>query len=424
MEVAIKRTFASFEVPNFRLYFIGQGISLCGTWMQTIAMSWLVLQMTHSGTQLGFVTAAQFVPMLVLGVWGGVIADRFDKRHILYFTQTAMGILALILGLLVVTHSVHLWMVYLLAASFGLVQVVDNPSRQTFVVEMVGRDRLKNAVTLNSTVVNAARIIGPTFAGVIIATLGVGPCFLVNAVSYVAVLIALKAMRGSELHKAPRSAREPGQVMAGLRYAWHVPKLRSTLFMMLVIGTFAYEFPVILPLFATVTLHGNAGTYSAMTAAMGIGAVVGGLYAAGSSAITQRRLIIIAVLFGFSIMLTALMPSLMTAFIVLIFMGALSVLFISLGNTTLQLNSIPTMRGRVMALWSIAFQGTTPIGGPIIGAIADHSNPRVGLMVGGASALVAAVIGGLVMRATAGRDDQGQALPPVHPSIDQPEPDE
>lgn len=423
MEAAVKRTFASFEVPNFRLYFIGQGISLCGTWMQTIAITWLVLQMTHSGTQLGFVTAAQFLPMLTVGVFGGVVADRFNKRHILYFTQTTMGILALILGVLVVTHTVQLWMVYVIAVSFGLVQVVDNPSRQTFVVEMVGRDRLKNAVTLNSTVVNAARIIGPTFAGILIATLGVGPCFLVNAASYIAVLVALKMMKDSELRPAPRSAREPGQVKAGLKYAWHTPTLRSTLLMMLVIGTFAYEFPVILPLFATVTLHGNATTYSAMTAAMGIGAVIGGLYAAGSSTVTQRRLITVAILFGLSIILTSLMPGLKTAFLVLIFMGALSVLFISLGNTTLQLDSEPKMRGRVMALWSIAFQGTTPIGGPIIGAIADHSNPRIGLLVGGVSALVAAVIGALAIRVTKGRNGQMKAAKAMGPSVDRPERD-
>jgi MFS family permease len=406
MEAAVKRTFASFEVPNFRLYFIGQGISLCGTWMQTIAMSWLVLQLTHSGTQLGLVTAAQFIPILIFGVWGGVIVDRFDKRRILYFTQTTLGILALVLGLLVVTHTVHVWMVYVLAASFGLVLVVDNPSRQTFVVEMVGHDRLKNAVTLNSTVVNAARIIGPTIAGLIIATVGVGPCFLVNAASYAAVLISLRIMRTDQLYPAPRSAREPGQITAGLKYVWHTPLLRSTLLMMLIIGTFAYEFPVILPLFATVTLHGDAATYSALTAAMGIGAVVGGLYAAGSAASTQRRLIVVAVLFGLSIMLTAIMPGLGTAFVFSILMGGLSVLFISLGNTTLQLNSDPKMRGRVMALWSIAFQGTTPIGGPIIGAIADHNNPRVGLLVGGISALVAAVVGGIAMKVTTGRGGQ------------------
>jgi MFS family permease len=289
---------------------------------------------------------------------------------------------------------------------------------------MVGRDRLKNAVTLNSTVVNAARIVGPAIAGVLIATIGVGPCFLVNAASYVAVLFALKAMRRSELHPAPRSIRAPGQVMEGLRYVWHTPRLRSTLLMMLIIGTFAYEFPVILPLFATVTLHGNATTYSAMTAAMGIGAVVGGLYSAGSSVITQRRLIIMAVLFGMSIILTALTPNLLTTLLVLVCLGALSVLFISLGNTTLQLYSDPRMRGRVMSLWSIAFQGTTPIGGPIIGAIADHSNPRVGLLVGGVASVVAAAIGVLAMRARGDQGDPDPGMPLPHLSVGPIEPGE
>jgi MFS family permease len=394
VETAIKRTFAAFQVRNFRLYFFGQGVSLCGTWMQTIGMSWLVLQLTRSGTQLGFVVAAQFLPMLLFGVWGGVIADRFNKRHVLYCTQTVAGLLALTLGLLVVTHHIQLWMVYTLAVGLGLVQVVDNPSRQTFVVEMVGKDLLKNAVTLNSIIVNGARVIGPSIAGVLIATVGVGPCFLVNAASYVAVLIALVSMQQSQLHPSPKAARAGGQIRAGLRYAWGVPRLRATLLMMFIIGTFAYEFPVILPLFATVTLQGNAGTYSALMAAMGFGAVVGGLYAAGRrQAAREQQLIWAAALFGLSMLLLAVMPGFIEAIIVLVVVGALSVLFISLGNTTLQLTSKPIMRGRVMALWSIAFLGTTPIGGPIIGAIGDHANPRVGLAIGGASSLLAAALG-------------------------------
>lgn len=408
MDATLRRTFSSFAVRNFRLYFIGQGISLCGTWMQSIALSWLVLELTHSGTQLGLVTAAQFLPILLFGIWGGVIADSFNKRRILYITQSTLGILALLLGILVVTHAVQLWMVYTIAVCFGLTTVVDNPSRQSFVMEMVGPDRLRNAVTLNSTVVNAARIIGPTFAALLIATLGVGPCFLVNAASYIAVLSALIAMRQKELHAAPRAARQAGQVRAGLHYAWNQPQLRSTLLMMLIIGTFAYEFPVILPLFATATLHGNATTYSVLTAAMGIGAVIGGLYTAGRAQTRQNQLITTAVLFGLSIMLVAAAPNLVTAFIVLIFMGALSVLFIALGNTTLQLGSDARMRGRVMSLWSIAFQGTTPIGGPLIGLIADHSNPRIGLLVGGVSALVAAAVGALASRHHAPEPARGQ----------------
>jgi MFS family permease len=366
---------------------------MCGTWMQTIAVGWLVLKLTHSGTQIGLVVAAQFLPILLFGVWGGVVADRFDKRHILYCTQTAAGLLALALGLLVVTGRIHLWEIYVLAAGLGLVTVIDNPTRQTFVIEMVGRDRLKNAVTLNSTIVNGARIIGPSIAGVLILSVGIGQCFLINAVSYVAVLIALSRMDKSKLHKAPLSAREPGQIRAGLRYIWGVPRLRATLVMMFIIGTFAYEFPVILPLFATVTLHGNAGTYSAMTAAMGFGAVFGGLYAAGRGVAGHKQLIMAAALFGLSILLVAAMPNLATAGVVLVLVGALSVLFISIGNTTLQLTSDPKMRGRVMSLWTMAFLGTTPIGGPLIGAIADHSNPRVGLAVGGVATLLAAGLG-------------------------------
>jgi len=361
--------------------------------MQTIAMSWLVLELTHSGTQLGLVLAAQYLPILIFGVWGGVIADRFDKRRILYFTQSIAGLLALLLGLLVVSHHIELWMVYVLAASLGFTQVVDNPSRQTFVMEMVGPANLKNAVTLNSTLVNVARVVGPSIAGALIATVGVGECFLINAASFGAVLIALNLMRGSELHPAHTVAKEPGQVKAGLQYVLAHPRLRSTLLMMFIIGTFAYEFPVILPLFATITLHGSATTYSAMTAAMGLGAVVGGLYTAGRDVASQRELVVVAILFGLGLFAIALSPGRLVAYLIMIIVGALSVLFISMGNATLQLTSEPQMRGRVMAMWSIAFLGTTPIGGPIIGSIADHSNPRVGLAVGGLATLVAAYLG-------------------------------
>jgi len=398
METSFRRIFASFEVRNFRLYFFGQGLSLCGTWMQSIGLTWLVLKLTHSGTQLGLVMAAQFLPILFFGVWGGLIADRFNKRHTLYFTQSMSGLLALTLGLLVVTNHIHLWMVFVLAAGFGLTTVIDNPSRQTFVVEMVGSERLKNAVTLNSTIVNVARVIGPTIAAVLIATVGIGACFLVNAASYLAVLAALKLMDGRQLHPTKPSGRQPGQIRAGLAYAWSIPQLRATLLMMFIIGTFAYEFPVILPLFATITIHGNAATYSAMVAAMGLGAVMGGLYSAGRGMAVGSQLAKVALLFGLSILLLAVMPGLVTVLLVLVVVGILSVLFTSLGNTTLQLTSEPDMRGRVMSVWAIAFQGTTPIGGPLIGFLADHSNPRVGLAVGGLSALVAGAVGLAILR--------------------------
>lgn len=397
MDRVLNQTFASLRVRNFRLFIMGQAISLCGTWMQTIGLSWLILSMTHSGTQLGLIIAAQYLPILLFGAWGGVLADRFNKRHVLYITQSLAGMLALILGLLVVTHSVQIWMLFVLAAALGLVTVADNPTRQSFVIEMAGPDHVRNAVTLNSIMVNAARVIGPSIAGVLIATIGTGACFIANAVSYIAVLIALAAMRRKELYPAPVAAKGPGQVKAGLRYVWSEPKLKATLLMMLIIGTFAFEFSVVFPLFATGTLHGNAATYSAMMTAMGIGAVIGGLYTAGStSKLRESQLFWVALFFGVSTIATALMPTLGLILFVLVLVGALSVVFIALGNTTLQLTSDPTMRGRVMALWAIAFLGTTPIGGPIMGYICQHTNPRIGLAVGGLSSVIAAYIGYMV----------------------------
>jgi MFS family permease len=400
MEKSIHNTFSSLRVRNFRLFIFGQAISLCGTWMQTIAVSWLVLQITHSGTQLGLVVAAQFLPILIFGAWGGVVADRFSKRHILFATQSLSGILALIFGLLVISHSIELWMVYVLALCLGLVNSIDNPARQSFVVEMVGPEYLKNDVTLNSTMVNAARVIGPAIAGVLIATVGIGTCFIANAISYIAVLIALYFMRIKELHPAPVTKKQPGQIKAGLAYVWSVPTLKITLIMMFIIGTFAYEFPVVFPLFATKVLHGNATTYSKMMIATGVGAIFGGLYTAGHASTREKQLIWTAILFGVSILVAAFMPNFAAVIIVLVIVGALSVLFIALGNTSLQLNSDPMMRGRVMSLWSIAFLGTTPIGGPIVGYISDHSNPRIGLATGGLSALIAGAIGMYIFNKT------------------------
>lgn len=393
MELAIKRTFAALEVRNFRLFIFGQGISLCGTWMQTIGLSWLVLKITHSGTELGLVVAAQFLPILFFGLWGGVIADRFHKRYVLLATQALLGILALTLGALVITNLIHLWMIYIIATGIGLINVVDNPTRQSFVVEMVGKKHLKNAISLNSTLVNMARVIGPSIAGILIAAASIGTCFIVNGLSYIAVLIALYLMHEEQLFTTISTKKVSGQIKAGLTYIWHEPRLKSTLIMMFIIGIFTYEFPVILPLFATITLHGNAGTYSAIMVATGIGAIFGGLYTAGRAERRESQLVLSAILFGVSILIASLMPSLPIALVVFVLVGVMSILFIALGNTTLQLASQPEMRGRVMSLWAIAFVGTTPIGGPIIGYISDRTNPRVGLAVGGISAIIAGVLG-------------------------------
>ena len=389
----ITRTFSSLSIRNYRLWVVGQGISLSGTWMQTVAQGLLVLQLTGSGTALGLVTALQTIPVLLFGPWGGVVADRFPKRRILYVTQAVSAVLGLLLGTLVATGAVRIEMVYLLALCLGAVSAVDNPSRQAFVLEMVGKDEIVNAVSLNSTEINLAGVIGPAIAGVLIASVGLAACFLINGFSFLAVLAVLMAMRAEELRPTPLASRMPGQLRQGLQYVRASPVIRTILVMMAVIGTFTYEFSVSLPLFAEVTFRQGPATYAAMTAAMGVGAVVGGLYTASRGTGSPQRLISAALLFGGTVLLTAAAPSLPLALLALVAVGFCSIGFTSLGNATLQLTSSAEMRGRVMALWTVAFLGSTPIGGPLIGAIGEHVGPRWALALGGVAAVVAAGLG-------------------------------
>ncbi len=391
---AIHQTFSSLRIRNYRLYFTAQLISVSGTWMQTVAQAWLVLHLSDSGVDLGIVVGLQFLPMLLFGPVGGLVADRVNKRHLLYVTQTAGGVLALVLGCLVVSDAVQLWQVYVLALLLGFVNVFDNPARQTFVMEMVGRDDLPNAVSLNTVVMNASRIVGPAIGGVVIVIFGLGACFFINAVSYVAVLFGLAMMRSSELHRTEPVARAKGQIREGFRYVWRTPSLRNTLLAIALIGIFAYNFTVTLALLAKVTFHGGAGTYSLLTACMGIGAVVGGLFAAHRARPTPRLLQILALVFGGLLAAVALAPTLTVACVFIVFMGAASIGFIATANATLQLTSDPAMRGRVMALYAMAFLGTTPIGAPLVGAIAQWTNPRVALLSGAVATVVAA---GLLM---------------------------
>ncbi len=393
MRAAGRRTFSALTVRNYRLWVLGQGISLSGTWMQTVAQGLLVLQLTGSGTALGLVTALQALPVLLFGPWGGVIADRFPKRTILYATQTVAGGLALMLAGLVATGAIRLWMIYLLAIGLGLVKAVDTPTRQTFVLEMVGRETLVNAVSLNSAQVNLARVIGPTIAATLIATVGMAACFLVNGLSYFVVLFVLAAMRTSDLHPAPLALRIPGQLRQGFRYVRDSPVLLTTLLMMAVIGTFTYEFTVSLPLLAQDVFHGGASEYAAMVAAMGFGAVVGGLYTASQDHGSPRRLAWAALLFGVAVLFTAIAPTLLVSLAALVIVGFWSIRFTALGNATLQLESSAEMRGRVMALWTMAFLGSAPIGGPLIGWVGEHVGARWALALGGSAALFAAGIG-------------------------------
>ncbi|TVT60863.1 MFS transporter [Amycolatopsis rhizosphaerae] len=388
-----QRLFAALRVPNFRLYFAGQAVSLTGTWMQSVAQSWLVLELSGSGTVLGLVIAAQFLPVLLAGPYGGLIADRSDKRRLLLFTQSALATLALLLGLLTVTHLVRLWMVVVFALALGTVNAVDNPTRQTFVPEVVGKDLLGNAVSLNSVLVNTARAVGPAVAGLLIAGVGVGMCFLANAVSYVAVLVALARMRVDRLHPARPVPSRPGQLVEGLRYVRGNAGLWVPLTMMALVGTLAYEFQVVLPLFARVAIHGDARTYGFLTAAMGAGAVAGGLAVAARGRAGVLPLVLGATGFGLALGVATVAPSLPTELAALALVGVGSTAFLATGNTTLQLITRPSFRGRVMALWSVTFLGSTPIGGPIVGVVAQFFGPRAGLGLGAAACLAAAVLG-------------------------------
>ncbi len=385
-----KDAFASLRIYNYRLFFLGQMISLSGTWMQTVAQSWLVLELTKSGTALGALAAFQFLPVLVFGAWGGVIADRFPKRNILYFTQSVSAVLALILGALTAASAIQVWMVYLLAMGLGLTNAIDNPARQTFIFEMVGKDYLKNAVSLNGILFNLARITGPAIGGVLIATVGLAPCFFLNGASFVAVLAALFLMDAKRLFAAPVAERNKGQLKEGFQYVKSVPVLRDTLLMMAIIGTLTYEYTVSLPLIAKFTFSGNATTYAELTVAMGAGSILGGLVVAGQKKLNERMLIASAFFLGVSTLLASIMPSFSLALAGIFLVGYFSTNFIPMGNALLQLNCDPKMRGRVLALWAIAFLGSTPIGGPIVGWVGEFAGPRWALGIGGAAAIFAA----------------------------------
>lgn len=421
IERTARRAFSSLRLRNFRLFFFGQMISVSGIWMQRVAQAWLVLDLTGSGTAIGLVTACQFLPMLFLAPMGGLIADRFDKRRLLLLTQGTAGILALALGLLVSFDLIRLWMVYLLAGMVGLAYAVDTPARQSFVLEMVGPDEVTNAVTLNSVLVNMSRVIGPSLAGVLIVTTGLGVCFLVNAGSYLAILAALALMRTGDLQRTPPEGKRRGQVREGLLYVWSTPALLVPLLMMAAIGTLAYEFQVTLPLVAKFTFGGDARTYGLLTALMGSGAVVGGLLTASRRVRRPTALARAALAFGVVQVGAAMAPALWAEYAVMVLLGAASISFLALGNATLQLGSAPGMRGRVMALWAVAFLGSTPIGGPLVGWIGEHVGPRYGLGIGGVAAVLAGALAYRKLATLGARSDRGLA-PAVSTPIGLPPP--
>jgi MFS family permease len=388
----VETTFRALRVRNYRLFFLGQVVSVTGTWMQVIAQGWLVYEeiTRHSALALGVITALQQVPVLVFGAWGGVLADRFDKRKMLVVTQIVAALTSFALAALVFTHTATVFWVGVIVVITGFATVVDLPTRQAFINEMVEPGDVINAVGLNSALFNATRIVGPGLAALLIHSAGTSWCFLLNGISFVAVIIGLLAMRTSELNPTPLVARAKGQVREGLRYIKGEPELRANLVLMFVTGLLAVNFPVVLPVIAKETFHGDAGTYGLLTGAMGVGALFGGLHAAGRRSIDERLMALAAGGFGAGMCVAALAPSLRAMLPLLVVTGALNITFFATSNTLLQLQAAPAMRGRVLAVRVLAVLGTTPIGAPIVGWICAEWGGRWGMAVGGITTVLGA----------------------------------
>jgi MFS family permease len=384
---------APLRTRNYRLYFSGQLISVPGTWLQTVAQAWLVLQLTPSGSALGITVALQALPVLLLGPFAGAVADSVDKRRLLLGTQALQAVLALVLGALTVAGLVELWMVWVLALGLGVARALDVPTRQAFVSELVDDEDLPRAISINATVAAAARMVGPAAGGAIIALLGVGACFLINGASFLAPLAGLLAMDTTKLHRpATPPRRQPRAVREGVAYVKDRKDLLVPLLMMALVGTLAYEFQVTIPLLAHQTFHLGATGFGLLYAAMGCGSVVAGLTVAGRVAPRVKTIAAAALVFSAGLGAAALSPSPVVAAVFLAGAGAASVVFSSTTNATLQLRAAPAMRGRVVALYIVAFMGSTPIGGPLVGAVGQLAGARAALGVGAAGCAVAAAL--------------------------------
>ncbi|MFG2892044.1 MFS transporter [Streptomyces sp. NPDC048248] len=391
--------FSSLRIRNYRLFATGQVVSNTGTWMQRIAQDWLVLSLTGSSAAVGITTALQFLPMLLFGLYGGVIADRFSKRTLLLITQSAMGLTGLALAVLTLSGHVQVWHVYLVAFVLGLVTVLDNPSRQAFVVEMVGPDDLRNAVSLNSANFQSARLIGPAVAGVLITAFGSGWAFLFNGLSFIAPLAGLLMMRTAELHKVERVPRSKGQLREGLRYVSGRPELIWPIVLVGFIGTFGFNFPIWLTAFTYKVFHEGAGTYALFNGLMAAGSLIGALLAARRASSRLRLLVGAALVFGALEMTAALAPSFWMFAALLAPIGMVGLTINVTANSSVQMATDPLMRGRVMSLFMMVFMGGTPLGAPLVGWITDAWGARIGFLAGGViSALAAALIGLILAR--------------------------
>ncbi|WP_243065037.1 MFS transporter [Humibacter sp. RRB41] len=387
--------FRSLTALNYRIWFAGALVSNVGTWMQRTAQDWIVLtQLTHNDAlAVGIVMALQFGPQLVLLPITGYAADRLDRRKLLMATQAGMGILGLGLGILTISGTVQLWQVYIFALLLGIVAAFDAPARQTFVGDLVGPKLLGNAVALNSASFNAARLIGPAVAGLLTAAVGAGWVFLINAVSFVAVLISLNFMRRAQLHTEKRASRSRGSLVEGFRYVRGRPDLLAIFAMVFLIGTFGLNFPIFVASMASTVFHKGAGEYGILSSVMAVGSVVGALLAARREKPRGSLLAVAAVIFGIGCIAAAAAPGYWFFGAMLAIVGVASQTFNTTANGVVQLSTDPLLRGRVMAIYMAIFMGGTPIGAPIVGWVADAFGPRWALVVGGASGIAAAVIG-------------------------------
>lgn len=399
---AIHSTFRSLSVRNYRLFATGQLVSNTGTWMQRIAQDWLVLALTHSGTALGVVTALQFLPILLFSVWGGSLADRYPKRTMLMITQSLMGVLASVLGVLTVGGLISTWQIYLFALALGLITAVDTPARQSFVVEMVGPEHLQNAVSLNSANFNLARVVGPAVAGLMIGlfsseAVGSGWVFLINAASYAAVVGGLLAIRTRDLLPAKLVARKRGQQLEGFRYLRTRPDLLAVLSVVAVFGTMGLNFPVVLPLFTTQVFHAGASAYGLVSAVMAVGSLAGALLAARRGTARVRVVLAGALLFGLLEAASSAMPDFVTFGLMLLFTGVAGLTIATTANAVMQTSVDAELRGRVMGVYLLVFMGGTPIGSPLVGWLAGIVGVRWTLALCGVSTALAAVVAAYVL---------------------------
>ena len=389
LRAASRETFRSLHVRNFRLFFAGQGISQVGNWLTLVAQTLLVLKLTDSGVALGILGAAQFGPVLILGPWAGLVADRSDKRRLLIIVQTIAMLQSFTLAALAFSGHPPVASIYLVALVGGVTVAFDNPARRAFVVEMVPEEDMQNAVSLNSALMTSSRVVGPALAGLLVVTVGFGWCFLTDGLSYIAVLVALYMMRTSELRPAPVTPKAKGQVRAGLRYARRVPELWVPLVMMAFVGTLSYNFQTVFPLLVTRNLGGTDTTFTLLFSVVSVGALVGALRTARRRSIDVRAVALASLNYGVAMALMTIAPNQGLAFVVGLYLGMASITFLVASTAIVQIESAPEMRGRVLALQAMLFLGSTPIGAPIVGWVSQEFGARYGVALGAAAALSA-----------------------------------